>query len=149
MTTGTLYRFLILWGIACAVTGFVNTAAEGQTIQLPAFGQTSAQTTVLVPNGGSVSLGGFAHLRQSRLRYAPPFFGRLSPNRMITSSRGASHVSVSVWVHDLQAMDRALLAEGNQAPRAEEKRRNVAPAVHGAANAKRKPRPLDRLPPGS
>ena len=116
------------------------TLAEGQTIQLPAFSQSGVHTTVLVPNGGSGSLGGFSHMRQSRLRYAPPFFGNILPNRSITSSRGAGQMSVNVWVHDLQAMDRALLAAGKEQQSESKKKKSV---VRG------KPRPQDRLPPGT
>jgi len=134
-------RILFLCRIWClASPAIVVTFAEGQTIQLPAFSQSGVHTTVLVPNGGSVSVGGFSHMRQSRLRYAPPFFGNILPNRSITSSRGAGQMSVNVWVHDLQAMDRALLAAGNEQQTEPKKKKPPG---------RRKPRPQDRLPPGT
>ena len=103
------------------------TLAEGQTIQLPAFSQSGVYTTVLVPNGGSISVGGFSYMRQSRVRYAPPFFGNIFPNRSITSSRGAGQMTVNVWVHDLHAMDRALLAAGNEQQTEPKKKKTGGP----------------------
>ena len=89
--------------------------ATGQTIQLPAFQQRGLQTTVVVPDRGSISLGGFSGARQSRLRFAPPFFGPLAPSRALSGSRGVGNMQMRVWVHDLQAMDAAILTEASQA----------------------------------
>ncbi|OUT66951.1 MAG: hypothetical protein CBB70_01740 [Planctomycetaceae bacterium TMED10] len=117
--------------------------ATGQTIQLPAFQQRGLQTTVVVPDRGSISLGGFSGARQSRLRFAPPFFGPLAPSRALSGSRGVGNMQMRVWVHDLQAMDAAILTEASQA--------KVTPKKGGRANplASRKPKPLPRLPAGN
>ena len=128
----------ILLGIVLTVRG-----ASGQTIQLPAFQQRGVQTTVIVPDRGSISLGGFSGARQSRLRFAPPFFGPLAPSRAISGSRGVGNMQMHVWVHDLQAMDAAILTEASQA--------KVTPKKGRRSNslASRKPKPLPRLPAGN
>jgi len=131
-------RIVVLLCIA-----FTVAVAEGQTIQLPTFGQTGVQTTVIVPDRGSVSLGGFAHSRQSRLRFAPPFFGRLSPNRAITASRGIGNMQMHVWVHDLQAMDQAILTKADRRKAGQQSVATQRPVTTG------KPQPVHRLPPGN
>ena len=61
-------RFVVTLSLCIAP---VATVATGQTIQLPAFQQRGVRTTVVVPDRGSISLGGFSGLRQSRVRIAP------------------------------------------------------------------------------
>ena len=128
----------LLLGMLLTVRG-----ATGQTIQLPAFQQRGVQTTVVVPDRGSLSLGGFSGARQSRLRFAPPFFGPLAPSRALSVSRGVGNMQIHVWVHDLQAMDAAILAEPSKAA--------ARPKKGGRATSlvSRKPKPLPQLPAGN
>ena len=104
-----------------------DSIATGQTIQLPIFEQRGIQTTAVVPHGGSISLGGFSGARQSR------------------NSRGVGNMQMSVWIHDLQAMDAAILAE------AESKRTTGKKQWRSTAQTavNRKPKPLYRLPAGN
>ena len=133
-------RLVVILSLCIVLVGAV---ATGQTIQLPAFQQRGVRTTVVVPDRGSVSLGGFSGLRQSRVRIAPPFFGSFAPSRAGRSSRGVGNMQMRVWVHDLQAMDAAILVEAGQralTPKA------VTPPT---SLASRKPKPRHRLPAGN
>ena len=130
-------------GLVWVLIGLNAEVSRAQTIQLPAFQQRGARTTVVVPDRGSVSLGGVSGARQSRVRIAPPFMGPLAPTRAFRSSRGIGNMQMGVWVHDLQAMDAAILAEGHS---------TVAPrtmTLQPKTLASRKPRPLDRIPAGN
>ena len=133
-------RLVVILSLCIVLVGAV---ATGPTIQLPAFQQRGVRTTVVVPDRGSVSLGGFSGLRQSRVRIAPPFFGSFAPSRAGRSSRGVGNMQMRVWVHDLQAMDAAILAEAGQ-------RASTPKAVTPPTSlASRKPKPRHRLPAGN
>ncbi|MDE0939999.1 MAG: hypothetical protein OSA43_08575 [Pirellulales bacterium] len=138
-------RLVVILSLCIVLVGIalVGAVATGQTIQLPAFQQRGVRTTVVVPDRGSISLGGFSGLRQSRVRIAPPFFGSLAPSRAGRSSRGVGNRQMRVWVHDLQAMDTAILAEAGQ-------RASTSKAVTPPTPlASRKPKPRHRLPAGN
>jgi hypothetical protein len=77
------------------------------TVQLPSYSVFTVRTTVSVPDGGGAYLGGLnsGASNSSRLGIGP-----LS-NRGLSSSRGASGVSVSATVIDHEEIDRALLME--------------------------------------
>ncbi len=124
---------------------FTNLIATGQTIQLPGFEQRGIQATAVVPHGGSISLGGFSGARQSRIRFAPPLFGPFTPSRASRNSRGVGNMQMTAWIHDLQAMDAAILAE------AESKRTTGKKQWRSTAQTavNRKPKPLYRLPAGN
>ena len=133
-------RLVVILSLCIVLVGAV---ATGQTIQLPAFQQRGVRTTVVVPDRGSISLGGFSGLRQSRVRIAPPFFGSLAPSRAGRSSRGVGNMQIRVWVYDLQAMDAAILVEAGQ-------RASTPKAVTPPTSlASRKPKPRHRLPAGN
>jgi hypothetical protein len=78
-------------------------------VQLPTFSFFSVDTTVSVPDGGSVSMGGINRAQDSSNQFGTPLlpFG----NRSIGSSRSASSVRVTATIHDFEAMDTALLGE--------------------------------------
>ncbi len=93
------------------VAGLFTSAAHGQrvTVQLPTFRQFSMTTTVVVPDRGGVHLGGVNRARRHALSFGTPLFpGR---NRGRGGATAASGVSVHAWIHDLEAMDRAVLHE--------------------------------------
>ncbi len=48
-----------------------------QYIQQPTFNSITAQTTVLVPDGGTVLLGGLKRLSEGRNEYGPPIIGKV------------------------------------------------------------------------
>ena len=81
-----------------------QSAIAQQTIQQPVVGVTSVNTTVSVPNRGSTFLGGVSSAQSGRSQYGP-----LPTGPANGYSRQATSMSVSVYIHDLQAMDEALL----------------------------------------
>ncbi len=54
-----------------------KTVTEGTTLQLPEFAFTTVTTTVSVPDGGTVLLGGIKRLRESRTERGTPFLSKL------------------------------------------------------------------------
>ena len=79
-----------------------------QVIQQPVVGTTAVNTTVSVPDRGSALLGGISSAASRRAQYGPL---RSGTNTGI--SRQATSISTHVYIHDLQAMDEALLNSGN------------------------------------
>lgn len=55
----------------------VTTTTEGTTVQLPTFSFTSVATTVSVPDGGTVLLGGIKRLREGRTERGVPLLSKL------------------------------------------------------------------------
>lgn len=79
-------------------------------VQQPVIGTTTVNTTVTVPDRGSAFLGGVNSARSGRVSAG---FG---PGRSaIGTETNASSMRASVYIHDLQAMDEALLAQGKSA----------------------------------
>jgi len=50
---------------------------EGTTVQQPTFGQTSVTTTVSVPDGGTILLGGIKRLREARTERGTPILSKI------------------------------------------------------------------------
>lgn len=110
-----------VWSVEHSVA--YGQANPPQVIQLPSVGQTTAGTSVSVPDGGRALIGGTSRSVSS---YSPrstlpfgrgpvslnPLFG--SPNFGRSTSGGS--LSVSVHIHNLQEMDRAILGEGPESP---------------------------------
>ena len=100
-----------------AATGlllFVVNAASAQpftTVQLPTFQRFSIGTSVLVPDQGSVNLGGVNRSFQSSSQRGAPFLPSTG-----SRSRGASAggVSVSAYIHHFEELDEAVLAEARR-----------------------------------
>lgn len=55
----------------------VETVTEAATVQLPTFFVTSVSTTVNVPDGGTILLGGIKRLREARNESAVPMLGKI------------------------------------------------------------------------
>src|SRR6478672_5785968 len=91
-------------GISAAVA---QQPLPATTVQLPSVGVFTVQTTVSVPDGGGAYLGGLNSGASNSSRFG---IGPLS-NRGLSSSRGASGLSVSATIIDNEEIDRALLAE--------------------------------------
>ena len=83
-----------------------DVAPAATTVQLPTFSFFTISTTVSVPDSGDAYLGGVGGGR-SGSRSSGPGLG----NRAGGSGIDAGGVSVAAQIHDLGAMDRALLAE--------------------------------------
>ncbi len=54
-----------------------ETVIEGSTVQLPTLGQTTVNTTVTVPDGGTILLGGIKRLSEGRTERGIPLLGKL------------------------------------------------------------------------
>ena len=54
-----------------------ETVTEGTTVQLPTFSFTTVSTTVSVPDGGTVLLGGIKRLREGRNESGVPMLSKL------------------------------------------------------------------------
>lgn len=78
--------------------------AQQATVQQPVVGTNSVRTTVSVPDRGSALLGGVGSAQSARSTYGP-----LRTGSSFGLSRSASSMSTSVYIHDLRAMDEALL----------------------------------------
>jgi len=80
--------------------------AQQAVVQQPEFRQFTVPGTVLVPDQGSVTLGGVGSAAAGRSVPGPLPLGSAR-----AGGTGAANVQVRVWVHDLQSMDEALLRE--------------------------------------
>jgi hypothetical protein len=99
MRCSVLFLFLLLAG---------RTSFAQQVIQQPVVATTAVSTTVSVPDRGSALLGGFSSAQSGRAQYGPL---RSGTNTGI--SRQGTSISTHVYIHDLQAMDEAILNSGN------------------------------------
>jgi hypothetical protein len=79
--------------------------AFSQVVQLPTLRTFSLQTSVLVPDGGTTSLGGNTRTADW-LRTGPGLTSRSSASNRLTSN-----ASVSAQIIDLQALDQAILGQ--------------------------------------
>lgn len=93
----------ILSGIALLAIG--ATAEAQGVVQQPVVETFGVDTTVSVPDRGSAFLGGVSTARSGYSTYGP-----LNLNRSYGFDYGFSYVDVSVFIHDFEAMDEALLA---------------------------------------
>lgn len=87
--------------------GGASSAFAQVTIQQPVVGGFSASTTVSVPDRGSTLIGGVGSAASGRTTS-----GVFRPGTSSGMDRSASSLRTSVSIHDLQAMDEALLREG-------------------------------------
>ncbi|MCA9230199.1 MAG: hypothetical protein KDA57_06085 [Planctomycetales bacterium] len=111
---GTVWRCALLGALAAAVTAVGR--CEGQTVQrllLPTFYGFGAQTTVVVPDRGTVYLGGVDGSRRGQNCCGMPLGGGVpglgSRERGRNSSTGSAAVSATVIDH--RELDRAVLSE--------------------------------------
>jgi hypothetical protein len=103
--TRAITVFASFWLGIAAANAQPNVPAT--TVQLPSYSVFTVQTSVSVPDGGGAYLGGLNSGASNSSRFGN---GPLS-NRGLSSSRGASGMSVSATVIDNQEIDRAVLAE--------------------------------------
>ena len=93
-----------------------TTLLQAQAVQLPTYSMFSTNTTVSVPDRGSAHLGGVNRYSAERREYGVPGLPfRPFQNRSIGRSASAVNSRVSVYVHDFEAMDLAILAESSTA----------------------------------
>lgn len=80
--------------------------AQAVAVQQPVVRQFGLGTSVSVPDRGGVMLGGVDRAASGRSSYGPAWRGS-----SIGVERSSSSVSAHVFIHDLRAMDEALLRE--------------------------------------
>ena len=85
-----------------------------QTVQQPVVSVTSVNTTVSVPDRGSAFLGGVSSAQSGRSQYGP-----LRSGSSTGLSRQSTSISTNVYIHDLQAMDEAILNSAPSNPHSE------------------------------
>ena len=101
-----LFAYSILAMVACAATTLA------QAVQLPTFQFFGTSTTVSVPDHGTAFMGGNTSAYSGSNSRGTPLLGPAGPlfnNRGIASGGSTSSISVTAQIHDMDAMDRALL----------------------------------------
>ena len=106
--------------VAVTCTPFV---AHAQVVQLPTVGTSGYSGTVVVPDRGSLSLGGNASSRYSRYLYGRP------RSRVLGSEVGAGNTSVSAHLIDLEELDRQILSGAPGAGKHRTLRASAAPVA--------------------
>jgi hypothetical protein len=97
--------------IGLCVVGLAAGSVRAQaptTVQLPSFHFFTVNTSVMVPDRGTMVLGGIGGSGQGSYSSGPGFF---PGNRATGSTSGASQMSIHVQIHDLHEMDELLLAQ--------------------------------------
>lgn len=84
---------------------------NAQGVQLPVVRQFGVTTSVLVPDGGAMHMGGVRSAREGSVSRGTPFFpGPLGRNRAIGREVGTSDAWALVRIIDLKEWDRMTLA---------------------------------------
>jgi hypothetical protein len=106
MNANRTFAFFLLAGGLLAG----GAAALGAVVQLPTFSHFGVSTTVEVPDSGGGLAGGVDRSASGGNEVGGP----LSPwrNSAIGSQQGTSCMHLAATIHDFQAMDEALLAQG-------------------------------------
>ena len=90
--------------VNAGLTTGIKSAAEqevkssGTTIQLPEFVFTTVQTTVSVPDGGTVLLGGIKRLREGRNEYGVPILSKIPYINRLFKNVGLGRVTDSLML---------------------------------------------------
>ena len=97
-----------IWRVLAVVWGAEVALAQSTTVQLPTYRTFGVRTAVTVPDRGSVYLGGINRAYSGRNEFGTP----LLPfrNRSFGTQRSASGVSVSVYIHDFEELEREVLS---------------------------------------
>lgn len=94
-------QLILLFVIGVSQTAF----AQQITVQQPVIQNFSVRTSVSVPDRGAASLGGVSSAASSRSASGP-----FRSGSSVGLSRESSSASAHVFIHDLRAMDEAILA---------------------------------------
>jgi len=92
------------WSFVLMGLFVARTASAQITVQQPVVSQTGVSTTVSVPDRGQVFLGGVSSAQSGRIQNGP-----IPTMTSRGFSRQATSISTSVYIHDMQAMDEAIL----------------------------------------
>lgn len=95
------------WGcvVCCLAVWPSSVAAQGLTVQQPVVGSFGANTSLTVPDRGRALVGSVNSAAMGRVTYGP-----LPSGPALGLQTRSSSLSASVFIHDLQAMDEALLS---------------------------------------
>lgn len=104
-------RAKLLFWAAVAVLTWQADWALGQAVQLPTIQVFSVDTTVSVPDGGGIVLGGVSRAADGSASRGLPLAGRLGGNRALGSERGHAGMSLHATIIDNHELDQAVLAE--------------------------------------
>jgi hypothetical protein len=115
--------------------------ARGQTLQLPSYSFFAVSTTVLVPDRGSATIGGSGGASWGRSQFGG--IGLLPGQRANGVNRHAGGVNVSATVHDVSALDDALL-QNAASRRAQQWASNPGPDAGTAPKEATPASPADR-----
>ena len=99
--------------ICVAAIGLIaaNTFGQAVTLQEPTFSSMSVGTTVLVPDQGSTFLGGITRASSGQTEFGVPGLpGPLFKSRSIGQTYSSSNMYATVYIHDFDAMEKALLS---------------------------------------
>ena len=104
---------LLCFSLTCSALAAMSTRAEAQVVRFQQpIGETfSANTTVVIPDRGQSDLGSVSGGRTFSRRYGYP-----PGNYSRYSDSFRSSLSTSVYIHDFEAMDRAILNRPEDAP---------------------------------
>ena len=97
--------------VSVVLSQVVAVQAQQVAVQQPVVATNSVRTTVSVPDRGSALLGGVSSAQSARSNYGP-----LRSGTSTGLSRSASSMSTSVYIHDLRAVDEALLSSVQDSP---------------------------------
>lgn len=93
--------------LSVALWAVTNSAfAQQVTVQQPVVESFSVGTSVSVPDRGSMRLGGVSSAASGRFRTGP-----IPAGSALGLSRQSSSASAQVFIHDIEAIDAALLGE--------------------------------------
>jgi hypothetical protein len=142
--------FLVFASLTCFLTLVESNPLSGQQfgfpVQLPTTSIFSVNTTVSVPDGGSISLGGNSGSAWSSTRIGGPF--RPFGNRAIGGTQFASNASVHVQIISLAEMEADVLSQLPGDRSLEDYARPAVPeltirqAINSAASRKMSPNSL-------
>ena len=113
MSWGAWMTLKLTIAVSAVVVLFTSGAqvSEGQTLQLPTVRHFSVRTSVSVPDGGTIGLGGVVRSSTGRvLRGLSSPTGRRISNRAGGRSTTSGHASVRAWVLPQKETDQAILA---------------------------------------
>jgi hypothetical protein len=105
-TTG--YLSVLLFGFSIAVP-MSSLQAQQIAVQQPVVGVFSGTTTVSVPDRGRAFVGGVGRSASSSSIYGP-----LRTNSNYGRSTAGTSVSVHVWIHDFEELDRQALQAASE-----------------------------------
>ena len=110
MKTNVLKVFFVLLGAAAFVEN-----ASAQVIQLPTLRFFNVNTTVSVPDGGTISLGGVNRSASGSIsRGVPLLRGPAFNNRGIGNSHGSTQASASAKIIVMSELEEQVMAEAKR-----------------------------------